>query len=76
MATPGAQYNRVVRPARPTTPENLRGVFVRSVPVTDEAAIEVVSEAYQEKYGRTAPGSSRAMLQPKTLPTTLRPELA
>jgi hypothetical protein len=163
MATPGAQYNRVVRPARPTTPENLRGarspwggegiavndsfdaemlrlldetrevrvetrrdanapehrtkiwvvtvdgaVFVRSVrgeegrwyrevraanltaalhvggnripvradPVTDQTAIEAVSEAYREKYGRTSPGSTRAMLQPKTLRTTLRLEPA
>jgi hypothetical protein len=48
----------------------------RAVPVTDEATIEAVSEAYQEKYGRTSPGSTRAMLQPETLPTTLRLEPA
>jgi hypothetical protein len=51
-------------------------VPARAVPVTDEATIEAVSEAYQKKYGRTSPGSTRAMLQPETLPTTLRLEPA
>ncbi|MFL5990490.1 MAG: DUF2255 family protein [Rubrobacteraceae bacterium] len=46
-------------------------ILVRAVPVTDDATIAAVSEAYQEKYGRTSPGSTRAMLQPETLPTTL-----
>jgi hypothetical protein len=49
---------------------------VRAVPVTDDATIAAVSEAYQEKYGRTSPGSTRAMVQPDTLPTTLRLEPA
>jgi hypothetical protein len=49
---------------------------VRAVPVTDEAAIGAVSEAYREKYGRTSPGSTRAMVQPDTLPTTMRLEPA
>jgi hypothetical protein len=49
---------------------------VRAVPVTDDATIEAVSEAYREKYGRTSPGSTRAMVQPDTLPTTLRLEPA
>jgi hypothetical protein len=49
---------------------------VRAVPVTDEAKIGAVSEAYREKYGRTSPGSTRAMVQPETLPTTLRLEPA
>jgi hypothetical protein len=44
---------------------------VRAVPVTDDATIAAVSEAYREKYGRTSPGSTRAMMQPETLPTTL-----
>jgi hypothetical protein len=44
---------------------------VRAVPVTDDAAIAAVSEAYREKYGRTSPGSTRAMVRPETLPTTL-----
>ena len=48
----------------------------RAVPVTDGATVEAVSEAYQNKYGRTSPGSTRAMLQPETLPTTLRLEPA
>jgi hypothetical protein len=49
---------------------------VRAVPVTDDAPIAAVSKAYREKYGRTSPGSTRAMLQPDTLPTTLRLEPA
>ena len=49
---------------------------VRAVPVTDDATIAAVSEAYRGKYGRTSPGSTRAMLQPDTLPTTLRLEPA
>jgi hypothetical protein len=49
---------------------------VRAVPVTDEAKIGAVNEAYREKYGRTSPGSTRAMVQPETLPTTLRLESA
>jgi len=49
---------------------------VRPVPATAEATIEAVSEAYREKYGRTSPGSTRAMLRPETLPTTLRLEPA
>ena len=49
---------------------------VRAVAVSEEAAIEAVSEAYREKYGRTSPGSTRAMLRPETLPTTLRLEPA
>ena len=49
---------------------------VRAVPVTDDATIAAVSEAYREKYGRTSPDSTRAMVQPDTLPTTLRLEPA
>jgi hypothetical protein len=49
---------------------------VRAVPVTDDATIAAVSEAYREKYGRTSPGSTRAMVQPETLPTTLELEPA
>jgi hypothetical protein len=45
---------------------------VSAVPVTDDPTIEAVSEAYRSKYGRTSPGSTRAMLQPETLPTTLK----
>lgn len=45
---------------------------VHAVPVTDEAEIEAVSDAYREKYGRTSPASTRAMVQSETLPTTLR----
>ena len=49
-----------------------RRIPVRAVPVTDEQTVEAVSEAYQRKYGRTAPASTQAMLRPETLPTTLR----
>jgi hypothetical protein len=49
---------------------------VHAVPVSDEATIEAVNRAYQEKYGRSSPGSTRAMLRPETLPTTLRLEPA
>jgi hypothetical protein len=49
---------------------------VRAVPATAEATIEAVSETYREKYGGTSPGSTQAMLQPKTLPTTLKLEPA
>jgi hypothetical protein len=53
-----------------------RRIPVRAAPVTDEPTIEAVSEAYRSKYGRTSPGSTRAMLQPETLPTTLKLEPA
>jgi hypothetical protein len=44
---------------------------VRAIPVTDDATIAAVSEAYRKKYGRTSPGSTRAMVRPEILPTTL-----
>ena len=53
-----------------------RRIPVRAVPVRDEPAVEAVSEAYRSKYGRTSLGSTRAMLRPETLPTTLRLEPA
>ena len=53
-----------------------RRIPVRAVPVTDEPTVEAVSEAYRSKYGRTSPGSTRAMLLPETLPTTLKLEPA
>ena len=53
-----------------------RRIPVRAVPVTDDPTVGAVSEAYRSKYGRTSPGSTRAMLQPETLPTTLKLEPA
>ena len=53
-----------------------RRIPVRAVPVTDEPTVGAVSEAYRSKYGRISPGSTRAMLRPETLPTTLRLEPA
>ena len=52
-----------------------RRIPVRASPVTDEPTVGAVSEAYRSKYGRTSPGSTRAMVQPETLPTTLKLEL-
>jgi hypothetical protein len=49
---------------------------VRALPVTDDQTIGAVNEAYRSKYGRTSPGSTLAMLQPETLPTTLKLEPA
>ena len=68
----GRWYREVV--ANPTAALHLGDsrIPVLVVPVSDEAAIEAVSEAYREKYGRTSPGSTRAMVQPETLSTTLR----
>ena len=53
-----------------------RRIPVRAVPVRGEATVGAVSDAYREKYGPTAPGSTRAMLRPETLPTTLKLEPA
>ena len=53
-----------------------RRIPVRAVPVRGEPTVGAVSEAYRDKYGRTSPGSTRAMLQPETLLTTLKLEPA
>ena len=53
-----------------------RRIPVRAVLVTDDPTVGAVNEAYRSKYRRTSPGSTRAMLQPETLPTTLKLEPA
>ena len=53
-----------------------RRIPVRAVPATDEPTVGAVSDAYRDKYGRTSPGSTRAMVQPEILPTTLKLEPA
>jgi hypothetical protein len=53
-----------------------RRIPVRAVPVRGEPTVAEVSDAYRDKYGRTSPGSTRAMLRPETLPTTLKLEPA
>jgi hypothetical protein len=53
-----------------------RRIPVRAVSEDDEATIERVSEAYRSKYEESAPGPTRAMVRPETLPTTLRLEPA
>ena len=67
----GRWYREVL--ANPAAALHVGGnrIPVRAVPVTNDATIAAVSEAYREKYGRTSPGSTRAMMQPDTLPTTL-----
>ncbi len=45
---------------------------VRAVHATGDSTVEAVSEAIRSKYGRTSPGSTQAMLNPETLPTTLK----
>lgn len=47
-------------------------VPVRAVPAADEETIEKVSELIRAKYGPRYRGDTEAMLQPETLPTTLR----
>lgn len=60
--------------ARPTGALDLRGerVEVRAVPAADRETVERVSALLREKYGRRQRASTAAMLQPHTLPTTLR----
>ena len=53
-----------------------RRIPVHALPVRGEQTVGAVSDAYRDKYGRTSPGSTRAMLQPETLPTTLKLERA
>jgi hypothetical protein len=59
------------RPAAILHVEGVR-IPVRAELVTDAATVARVSDAISEKYGQRSPGSTRAMLQPDTLPTTLR----
>lgn len=49
-----------------------RRIPVRAVPVSDEATVDAVSEAYRRKYEETWPGPTAAMLRPDVLPTTLK----
>lgn len=49
---------------------------VRAVAAVDPATIELVSDLLRAKYGRSSPGSTASMLNPETLPTTLRLEPA
>jgi hypothetical protein len=49
---------------------------VRPVLAADDASIELVSRLLREKYGRTSRASTRSMLLPETLPTTVRLEPA
>ena len=60
--------------ANPTATVHLDGqrIAVRAIPVTDDATIERVSEAYRRKY-RNDP-SMPTMVCDDTLPTTLRVE--
>ena len=53
-----------------------RRIPVRAVAVSGDPTVGAVSAAYRRKYERRAPGPTRAMLRPATLPTTLRLEPA
>jgi hypothetical protein len=74
-AEDGAWYRRIR--ANPAAVLHAGGgaATVRAVPVDDPAEVERVSEALRRKYARQA-GSLARMLQPETLPTTLRLEPA
>ena len=50
-----------------------RSLAATAIPATDPASIERVSEAFRAKYARQG-ASLASMLQPDTLPTTLRLE--
>ena len=45
---------------------------VRALPAADPVSIRRVSDALERKYGRRWRASTDEMLQPTTLPTTLR----
>ena len=45
---------------------------VTAVLANDAESVELVSNAFREKYGRRSPGSTEMMVQPHTLETTLR----
>lgn len=47
---------------------------VRAVPAITADEIELVSSLFRAKYGRSSRASTLAMLEPETLPTTLRIE--
>ena len=49
-------------------------VPVRAIPATSPEEIELVSMLLRAKYGRSSRASTLAMLQPETLPTTMRIE--
>jgi hypothetical protein len=74
-AADGTWYRRIL--ANPAGVLHVGGApaTVRAVPVDDPAEVERVSEALRRKYARQA-GSLARMLQPETLPTTLRLEPA
>ena len=70
---PAGRWFREVR-RRPAAILHVSGlrIPVRAEPVADDATVKRVSDAITEKYGSRSAGSTRAMLQPHTLPTTLR----
>lgn len=68
----GWWYRDVLARPNATLALGAEGVRVRAVPASDAEAVELVSGLLREKYGRTQRASTAAMLQPHTLPTTLR----
>ncbi len=47
---------------------------IRAVAASDPTSVELVSDLFRAKYGRRSVASTKAMLQPETLPTTFRLE--
>ena len=66
----GAWFRELTRRGAGTLRVAARSVPVRAEAATDEATVEAVSAALVAKYGTGA--STVSMLQPDTLPTTLR----
>lgn len=68
---------RVIHPRRrPEAILHVEGaaVAVTAVPTTDPGTLQAVSDALRAKYERLSRASTAAMLQPRTLGTTLRLE--
>lgn len=66
----GAWFRELTRQGAATLRAAGRSVAIRAEPATDAATVEAVSAALIAKYGTGA--STVSMLQPDTLPTTIR----
>ena len=70
----GAWYRALTRDARGRLLVDAEAWPIRVERVTDAAEIERVSAAVRHKYEQQWPGPTASMLEPATLPTTLRVE--
>ncbi len=73
----GGRWYRELR-ARPDGVIGLADARIpfRAVAASDTASVERVSDLLRAKYGRSSAASTKSMLEPETLPTTLRLEPA